>query len=115
MTTAVSEILQQVEFLSPAEQLELTARLAERARQNAAAVPHNGHPREPVGAEPPSADTEERAGEDAEEENWLDTLDLKLMPLNRTFTARVRFRAVGRLQPLPYDLSDFFDEEAEEG
>jgi hypothetical protein len=44
------------------------------------------------------------AAEDEQEDDWLDTLDLKLMPPKRTYTMRVRYQFAGRMEPLPYDF-----------
>jgi hypothetical protein len=111
MTTAVSEILKQAEQLSPDEQMELVTKLMEQARRRAESPLRNG---EASGAESLSQpDAEERASENGEEEDWLDNLDLKLMPPKWTYTAHVRFHYVGRLQPLPYDFDDFFDDDEE--
>ena len=109
MTIAISEILQQVKLFSPEEQLELVARLAEQARQTIKEMSPQARQAEadalPVmGAEGSARD---------EEENWLDTLDLKMMPPKRTYTIRARLHKAGRLQPLPYDFGDFFDHEEE--
>lgn len=111
MTTAVGEMLKQAEQLSAEERVELATRLMEQARQSAEAASHNG--RQAEAEAPPSGGTQESLGADEEEEDWLDTLDLKLMPPKRTYTARVRFHYAGRLEPLPYDFGDFFDDEEE--
>ncbi|MGH9844129.1 MAG: hypothetical protein ACREEM_35840 [Blastocatellia bacterium] len=112
---AVSEMLKQAERLSADEQVELATRLMEQARQTAETLPRNGRPGEASGAElPAQLGVEARGHENDGEDDWLDTLDLKLMPPKRTYTARVRFHYVGRLQPLPYDFGDFFDEDEEE-
>ena len=108
MTIAISEILQQVKLFSPEEQLEMVARLAEQARQTIKEMSPQARQAEadalPVmGAE----------GSARDEENWLATLDLKMMPPKRTYSIRARFHKVGRLQPLPYDFGDFFDHEEE--
>ncbi|MCI0392315.1 MAG: hypothetical protein MOB07_26585 [Acidobacteria bacterium] len=111
MTIAVSEILKQAERLSVEEQLELAAKLTEQAQRRAQLSPRNG---EVTGAERPSQPgLEEGVSEEEEEDDWLDTLDLKLMPLEPTYTARVRFHYIGRLEPLPFDFDDFFDDEEE--
>ncbi|MGH9930941.1 MAG: hypothetical protein ACREA9_17165 [Pyrinomonadaceae bacterium] len=114
MTTAVSEILKQAEQLSPDERLELAARLNGRWEQNAEPKTDNGNLPEAVAA-PATAQLSAEAGgsEDDEEDNWLDTLDLKLMPPKRTYMARARFHYVGRGKPLPYDFGDRFDTETE--
>ncbi len=111
MTTAVRDILERAESLSSEEQRELAAMLIERAQRHAEVLSLNG---EALGAESlaqPSA--EESESEDEEGDDWLDTLDLKLMPPKRVYTARVRFHYVGRMEPLPYDFGDFFDDEEE--
>jgi hypothetical protein len=111
MSTAISEILKQAERLSIEEQLELAAKLTEQAQRRAEASPRNG---EVTGAEAPSLPClGEGVSENEEDEDWLDTLDLKMMPLKTAYTARVRFHYVGRLQPLPFDFDDFFDDEEE--
>lgn len=109
MTIAIREILQQVKLLSPKEQLELFATLAEQAQQTIKTMSIQAWPTE---AEAPPMIGAEASASD-EEENWLDTLDLKMMPPKRTYTVRARFHKVGRLQPLPYDFGDFFDHEEE--
>ncbi len=109
MTVAINEILKQIEFLSLAEQAELGAKISEQARQNLEAAPHNGLQVELEAAS--SAGINESV--DAEEDDWIDTLDLQLMPWKQIATTRVSVREVGRLQPLPYDFGDFFDDEEE--
>ncbi len=110
MTTAVSEILQQVEFLSPTEQLELTAKLAERAQQNATPAPHNGSPAFEAELPAPS----EAAADD---EDWLESLDvfdLKRMPPEDSFVVRMRFVEAGMGEPLRYDFSGIFNDEGDD-
>ncbi len=99
MTTAVSEILKQAAFLSAEEQQELAARLLEQAQRQAETEPQNGQ--------------QDANPDDEQEDDWLDTLDLKLMPPKRTYTMRVRYQFAGRMEPLPYDFGDFFDDEEE--
>lgn len=106
MTVAISEILKQVAFLSPAEQQELAARLTEQVGQNAEAMPVNGNLAAALSDSPQGS-----ASEGAEEANWLDQLNLQLMPLNQVKTARVQLRFVGRLEPLPFDFNDYFNDE----
>lgn len=99
MTTAVSEILKQAERLSPDEQVELATNLMEQAQRHAEASSQ--------------LCTEEDVSENEEEGDWLDTLDLKLMPLKIAYTKHVRYRFVGRMKPLPYDFGDLFDDKEE--
>ena len=111
MTIAISEILQQVKLLSPKEQLELAAKLTEQAQQTINAMSAQAGQAE---AEAPLfLSREAEAIEEEEDADWLDTLDLKLMPWKEITTARVRVQEVGRLQPLPHDFSDYFDDEEE--
>jgi hypothetical protein len=111
MSTAVSEILKQAEQLSPDERVELMTGLMEQAQRRAAPPLRNG---EASGAESLSQPgVEERGSENGEEEDWLGNLDLKPMPPKWTYTGHVQFHYVGRLQPLPYDFGDFFDDEEE--
>lgn len=109
MTIAISEILQQAELLSPAEKVELAAIIAEQARLEFEAIQHNGNQFESE----PASSAAVKAGAEEEDANWIDTLDLKLMPWKEVTTARVRVQEAGRLQPLPYDFSDYFDDEEE--
>jgi len=115
MTTAVREILERAELLSSEEQMELATRLMEQARQSVKALPQNGLQRETSSAEPPAQPgAEAGVSEDDEDDDWLDTLDLKLMPPKRTYMAQARFHYVGRGKPLPYDFGDRFDTENED-
>ncbi len=107
MSIAISEILKQAEMLSAEEQLELAARLTEQAQRRAEGAPRNG---EVTGAEAPSQPCLEEVVSE-EEEDWLDTLDLKLMPPKWTYQARAKFYYASRGEPLPYDFGDLFDEE----
>lgn len=104
MTTAVSEIFKQAELLSAAEQSELAEMLLEQARLKAATSPDQIVSQEDVAPD-------EDADEDMEEP--LDVFSLELMPPKWTYTARAQFHFVGRGEPLPYDFSDFFDDEVD--
>ena len=106
MTVAISEILKQVAFLSPAEQKELTARLTEQVGQNAEAMPMNG----PMNGESPYLNDQQEAMT-TNEDNWWDVSTLNHVPPKWTRTARARFVYVGRAEPLPYYFSDFINDE----
>lgn len=103
MTLAISEILKQVELLSPNEQQELTATLMERARSS------NGHST----AAPPAPEPLANDAEAEEDDDWLDTLVLKPIPPKHTYTIKVKLIDGGRLEPLRYDFGDLFDDEEE--
>ncbi len=109
MTIAISEILKQVELLSSEERQELATKLVGSAQQSATALSPNGHQAEADA--PPLISAEESAGEDAEEENWLDNLVLNRVPPKRTYTIKVKFVDGGRGLPRRYDFGDLFDEE----
>jgi hypothetical protein len=59
----------------------------------------------------PDEHAEEDVSEDDEDEDWLDNLDLKLMPLKWAYQAKVKFYYAGRMEPLPFDFGNFFDDE----
>ncbi len=99
MTVAVSEILKQAAGLPVEQQRELAMQLLEQAQRQAETLPQNGQ--------------QDASPDDEQENDWLDTLNLKLMPPKRTYTMRVRYQFAGRMEPLPYDFGDFFDDEEE--
>ena len=107
MTIAISEILKQVELLSPDEQQELTTTLMEKTQQRTRSS--NGHSTAtPLVPKPLANDAEAE-----EDDDWLDTLVLKPIPPKHTYTIKVKLVDGGRLQPLRYDFGDLFDEELE--
>ncbi len=108
MTTAVNEILKQVELLSPEEQRELALKLMELARQNTAALSPNAGPAKAVEAGAPA---QPDAAED--DEDWLDVFSPNHAPPKDTFEIKVRFVDGGRGQPRRYDFGDLFDDEEE--
>ena len=92
MTVAISEILKQVAFLSPAEQQELAAQLTEQVRQ--------------------TADATSMSGDEAEnEDNWWDVSTLNHVPPKWTRLAHAQFVYVGRAKPASYDFSDIFNDD----
>ena len=109
MTLAISEILKQVELLSPDEQQELTATLMEKTQQRARSS--NGHSTAtPLAPKPLVNDAE---AEEEDDDDWLDTLVLKPIPPKDVYTIKVKLVDGGRLQPLRYDFGDLFDDEEE--
>ncbi len=113
MTTAVSEILKQATVLPVEQQRELALLLLEQTQRHAETLPQNGGQNASPDDEQLLPATQESRLEDEPEDDWLDTLDLKLMPPKRTYTMRVRYHFAGRMEPLPYDFGDFFDDEEE--
>jgi hypothetical protein len=104
MTIAVSEILKQAAVLSVEQQRELAMQLLEQAQRQAEMQPQTGHQDAKPDDEPLAPAAQVSAAEDEQEDDWLDTLDLKLMPPKRTYTMRVRYQFAGRMEPLPYDF-----------
>lgn len=109
MTSAISEILQQVKLLSPKEQLELAAKLTEQAQQTINAM--SAQRGQAEAEAPPFLSGEAEAIEEEVDDDWLDTLVLKPMPPKRTYTIQVKFVDGGRIQPRRYDFGDLFDDE----
>ncbi len=105
MTVAISEILKQVAFLSPAEQQELTVQLTEQVRQYADAMPVNGSVNGPVNSNDAKPDVQPDALA-TNEDDWWDVSTLNHLPPKWTRTAHAQFVYVGRAQPAPYDFSD---------
>lgn len=111
MTVVVKEILKQVAVLPVEQQRELAMQLLEQAQRQADSPAENGHYRAENDAAPLSPIINDDLSEAEPGDDWLDTLDLKLMPPKRSYTLRVRYELAGRLEPLPYDFGDFFDDE----
>lgn len=107
MTLAISEILKQVELLSPDEQQELKHVLDERLRAQPATTYSNGVPKEST---PVSVMLESDEAED--DDAIFDVHSLNRVPPKRTYLARAKFHFVGRGKPMPYELdSDLLEEE----
>lgn len=99
MTTAVSDILKQVEPLSNQEKLELAARLIEQAQPNGQTSLHSLSKQE----------ARDEIGEDAK--NSLEDFDLNHKPLLGSH--ELRLGDGGRIEPSRYDFSDVLAEETE--
>ena len=108
MTVAISEILNQVAFLSPAEQQELAAQLTEQVRQNANAMPVNG----PMNSDEAKPDVQPDALA-TNEDNWWDVSTLNHVTPKWTRTVHAQFVYVGRAKPASYDFSDIFNDDEE--
>ena len=118
MTIAISEILQQVESLSLAEQRELAHELMARTRQRSASQPQNGKPAETGESSPPAQPfTAGQGEEEAADDFIVDVFSLNRVPPKRTYLARAKFHYVGRGKPMPYELDDDLrdEEESSEG
>jgi hypothetical protein len=118
MSTAVNEILKQVDRLSMDEQLELAAKLNERLERHAEPDSDNGYLPEPNEVAPEAeTEAEARLYEETEDDEIPDVSTLNRVPPKRTYMARARFHYVGRGKPLPYDLDDDLcaDDEESEG
>jgi hypothetical protein len=117
MSTAVNEILKQVDRLSTDEQLELAAKLNERLERHTEPDSDNGYLPEPVEVAPdPQTEAEARLHEETEAEACLseeteedeipDVFSLNRVPPKRTYTMHVKYKFVGRGKPRPYPLED---------
>jgi hypothetical protein len=134
MTTAVSEILKQVEWLSVEEKLTLTATLIEQMQPNddtrLQSIPGNEPPanhkprdisslkrRLPEESYEPERqfadggtsgsardDISDIFGDDAD--GIPDAFELNRAPPKRTYTIRGRFQFLGRATPLPLELDE---------
>lgn len=101
MTTAVSEILKQVERLSDDEQFVLVASLTEQLEQSTESVERNDR-------SPRDVDSVSEADLPAEPDEGKipDVFSLNRVPPQRTYTMRVRYKFVGPGKPKPYPLGD---------
>ena len=107
MTTAVSEILKQVEQLSDDEQFVLVASLTEQLEQSTESAERNDRPpRDVDSVSQTQQGSEADLPAEPDDGKIPDVFSLNRVPPQRTYTMRVRYKFVGPGKPKPYPLSD---------
>src|SRR5262249_46164947 len=106
MTTALIEILRQAEKLSADEQLELAAKLIERARKSSAVfAPRRRHEMIDLASGPPTGQIDQTVEDEQGEENieGLDVFSLHYIPPEDAFVVQMRFVDAGQGEPARFD------------